>query len=114
MRQHLTDPLRFFAAFVAHPRQMGAVLPTSRTAQRDVGSTAPTWRGLVTKARRKRSRSVRWEIIDVLPGRPGNDDRRCAPCHGPGAAANRAARDAGRRRVWQGRGHACMAGPRAR
>jgi phospholipid N-methyltransferase len=36
MRQHLTDPLRFFAAFVAHPRQMGAVLPTSRTAVRDM------------------------------------------------------------------------------
>jgi phospholipid N-methyltransferase len=34
MRQHLTDPLRFFAAFVAHPRQVGAVLPTSRTAVR--------------------------------------------------------------------------------
>jgi phospholipid N-methyltransferase len=36
MKQHLTDPLRFFAAFVAHPRQMGAVLPTSRTAVRDM------------------------------------------------------------------------------
>lgn len=36
MRQHLTDPLRFFAAFVAHPRQVGAVLPTSRTAVRDM------------------------------------------------------------------------------
>ena len=36
MRQHLTDPLRFFAAFVAHPRQMGAVLPTSRSAVRDM------------------------------------------------------------------------------
>lgn len=36
MRQHLTDPLRFFAAFIAHPRQVGAVLPTSRTAVRDM------------------------------------------------------------------------------
>jgi phospholipid N-methyltransferase len=34
MRQHLTDPLRFFAAFLANPRQVGAVLPTSRTAVR--------------------------------------------------------------------------------
>ncbi len=36
MRQHLTDPLRFFAAFIAHPRQVGAVLPTSRTAVRNM------------------------------------------------------------------------------
>ncbi|SOC49447.1 Phospholipid N-methyltransferase [Blastococcus aggregatus] len=36
MRQHLSDPLRFFAAFIAHPRQVGAVLPTSRTAVRDM------------------------------------------------------------------------------
>lgn len=34
MRQQLTDPLRFFAAFLAHPRQVGAILPTSRTAVR--------------------------------------------------------------------------------
>ncbi|WP_242471959.1 class I SAM-dependent methyltransferase [Blastococcus sp. TML/C7B] len=36
MRQHLLDPLRFFAAFVANPRQVGAVLPTSRSAVRDM------------------------------------------------------------------------------
>lgn len=36
MRQHLTDRLRFLAAFVANPRQVGAVLPTSRTAVRDM------------------------------------------------------------------------------
>jgi phospholipid N-methyltransferase len=36
MRQHLTDPLRFFAAFLANPRQVGAVLPTSRAAVRDM------------------------------------------------------------------------------
>jgi phospholipid N-methyltransferase len=34
MRQHLTDRLRFLLAFLAHPRQVGAVLPTSRTAVR--------------------------------------------------------------------------------
>lgn len=36
MIQHLTDRLRFLAAFVAHPRQVGAVLPTSRWAVRDM------------------------------------------------------------------------------
>jgi phospholipid N-methyltransferase len=36
MREHLTDRLRFLAAFVAHPRQVGAVLPTSRWAVRDM------------------------------------------------------------------------------
>lgn len=35
MRQ-LTDPLRFLLAFLAHPRQVGAVLPTSRAAVRDM------------------------------------------------------------------------------
>jgi phospholipid N-methyltransferase len=34
MSKHLSDPLRFFAAFLANPRQVGAVLPTSRTAVR--------------------------------------------------------------------------------
>ena len=34
MRQHLTDRLRFLLAFLAHPRQVGAVLPTSRVAVR--------------------------------------------------------------------------------
>jgi phospholipid N-methyltransferase len=36
MRQQLTDPLRFFAAFLAHPRQVGAVLPTSRSTVRNM------------------------------------------------------------------------------
>jgi phospholipid N-methyltransferase len=36
MRQHLTDRLRFLMAFLAHPRQVGAVLPTSRAAVRDM------------------------------------------------------------------------------
>lgn len=36
MNQHLSDRLRFLAAFVAHPRQVGAVLPTSRWAVRDM------------------------------------------------------------------------------
>jgi phospholipid N-methyltransferase len=36
MKQHLTDRLRFLQAFVAHPRQVGAVLPTSRRAVRDM------------------------------------------------------------------------------
>jgi phospholipid N-methyltransferase len=36
MRQHLTDRLRFLLAFLAHPRQVGAVLPTSRAAVRDM------------------------------------------------------------------------------
>jgi phospholipid N-methyltransferase len=34
MRQHLIDRLRFLMAFLAHPRQVGAVLPTSRVAVR--------------------------------------------------------------------------------
>ena len=34
--RHLTDPLRFLLAFVTHPRQVGAVLPTSRAAVRDM------------------------------------------------------------------------------
>lgn len=34
MIRPLTDRLRFLAAFVAHPRQVGAVLPTSRSAVR--------------------------------------------------------------------------------
>lgn len=34
MIRPLTDRLRFLAAFLAHPRQVGAVLPTSRTAVR--------------------------------------------------------------------------------
>jgi len=36
MRQHMTDRLRFLRAFVANPRQVGAVLPTSRSAVRDM------------------------------------------------------------------------------
>ena len=36
MKQQVTDRLRFFKAFVAHPRQVGAVLPTSRSAVRDM------------------------------------------------------------------------------
>jgi phospholipid N-methyltransferase len=36
MKELLTDRLRFLAAFVAHPRQVGAVLPTSRWAVRDM------------------------------------------------------------------------------
>src|SRR4051812_19958092 len=36
MRQHLTDRLRFLLAFLAHPRQVGAVLPTSHAAVRDM------------------------------------------------------------------------------
>jgi phospholipid N-methyltransferase len=36
MLQQLTDRLRFLGAFVANPRQVGAVLPTSRTAVRDM------------------------------------------------------------------------------
>ena len=36
MREHLTDRLRFLRAFLANPRQVGAVLPTSRTAVRDM------------------------------------------------------------------------------
>ena len=30
MNQHVADRLRFLRAFVANPRQVGAVLPTSR------------------------------------------------------------------------------------
>jgi phospholipid N-methyltransferase len=36
MNQHVEDRLRFLKAFVAHPRQVGAVLPTSRWAVRDM------------------------------------------------------------------------------
>jgi phospholipid N-methyltransferase len=36
MRQQVTDRLRFLRAFVANPRQVGAVLPTSRSAVRDM------------------------------------------------------------------------------
>ena len=36
MGQGLTDRLAFFRAFVAHPRRVGAVLPTSRWAVRDM------------------------------------------------------------------------------
>jgi phospholipid N-methyltransferase len=36
MREHLTDRLSFLRAFVANPRQVGAVLPTSRAAVRDM------------------------------------------------------------------------------
>jgi phospholipid N-methyltransferase len=36
MNQHVSDRLRFLRAFVAHPRQVGAVLPTSRAAVRDM------------------------------------------------------------------------------
>jgi phospholipid N-methyltransferase len=36
MNQHVTDRLRFLKAFVANPRQVGAVLPTSRAAVRDM------------------------------------------------------------------------------
>jgi phospholipid N-methyltransferase len=36
MRQQLADRLRFLLAFLAHPRQVGAVLPTSRAAVRDM------------------------------------------------------------------------------
>ena len=36
MNQQLTDRLHFFRAFVAHPRQVGAILPTSRQAVRDM------------------------------------------------------------------------------
>ena len=34
MLEHLTDRARFLGAFLTHPRQVGAVLPTSRTAVR--------------------------------------------------------------------------------
>jgi phospholipid N-methyltransferase len=36
MNQHFSDRLRFLRAFAAHPRQVGAVLPTSRYAVRDM------------------------------------------------------------------------------
>lgn len=36
MNQQLEDRLRFLRAFVAHPRQVGAILPTSRFAVRDM------------------------------------------------------------------------------
>ena len=36
MKTHVTDRLRFLRAFVANPRQVGAVLPTSRSAVRDM------------------------------------------------------------------------------
>ena len=36
MNQQLSDRLRFLQAFVANPRQVGAVLPTSRRAVRDM------------------------------------------------------------------------------
>ena len=36
MKQQVTDRLRFLRAFVANPRQVGAVLPTSRSAVRDM------------------------------------------------------------------------------
>lgn len=36
MHQVVTDRLRFLRAFVANPRQVGAVLPTSRAAVRDM------------------------------------------------------------------------------
>lgn len=36
MNQHLEDRLRFLRAFVTNPRQVGAVLPTSRFAVRDM------------------------------------------------------------------------------
>ncbi|MGY1822910.1 class I SAM-dependent methyltransferase [Geodermatophilus sp. SYSU D00079] len=36
MLSHLTDRLRFLQAFVTNPRQVGAVLPTSRWAVRDM------------------------------------------------------------------------------
>lgn len=36
MNQQLTDRLRFLRAFAANPRQVGAILPTSRQAVRDM------------------------------------------------------------------------------
>jgi phospholipid N-methyltransferase len=36
MNEHVADRLRFLRAFVANPRQVGAVLPTSRQAVRDM------------------------------------------------------------------------------
>lgn len=36
MNQHLEDRLRFLRAFVANPRQVGAILPTSRYAVHDM------------------------------------------------------------------------------
>ena len=36
MKQHLAERLHFFRAFVTNPRQVGAVLPTSRWAVRDM------------------------------------------------------------------------------
>jgi phospholipid N-methyltransferase len=36
MNQQLADRLRFLRAFVANPRQVGAILPTSRQAVRDM------------------------------------------------------------------------------
>ena len=36
MNQHLDDRLKFLKAFIANPRQVGAILPTSRWAVRDM------------------------------------------------------------------------------
>jgi phospholipid N-methyltransferase len=36
MNQHLADRIRFLRAFAANPRQVGAILPTSRLAVRDM------------------------------------------------------------------------------
>jgi len=36
MNQHIADRLRFLRAFAANPRQVGAILPTSRHAVRDM------------------------------------------------------------------------------
>jgi len=45
----------------------------SRTAQREVGRMAPTWRGLATNARRKRKRSVR---VSLMPSSQAAWERR--------------------------------------
>jgi len=50
MRDTLSDRFRFLRAFVAHPRQVGAVLPTSRWAVRDMLDLADLGRaGLVVE-----------------------------------------------------------------
>ena len=36
MNQHIADRVRFLRAFAANPRQVGAILPTSRYAVRDM------------------------------------------------------------------------------
>ena len=78
MNQHIADRVRFLRAFAANPRQVGAILPTSRYAVRDMLDLGDVpGAGLVVELGRGHRRADRRDPGPDAAGRPpgGAGDR---------------------------------------